>query len=153
MTFKVTFDRFYIVIYLTIDVYLDAAEVKVFKVERIATIGSVESFVVNHCNDDSARNLSRKQTFVYVISHAGADAVTFTDDASDGILGIPDFKRFSLFDKYGRRNVHLANQQFTFVYLDAKVRVSSVRHQTKGVLRTHESKLHSDVCRQVSILK
>src|SRR5688572_5748677 len=134
MIFKVTFYRFYIVVSLPIDVNLNATEVKVLKVKRVTTKGAVERFVVNHRDDNSARDLSGEQIFVHVVSHAGTNAVAFTDDTPDRILGIANFKSFSLLDKHGRRNVHLADQQFTFVYLDVKLRVGSIRHQTKSIL-------------------
>src|SRR6267154_4719660 len=139
MIFKVAIDRFYIVVRLAVDVDLDAAEVKVFKVERIAPIRSVERCVIYHRDNDSARYLPRKQPFVHVISHTRTDAVTFTDDTSDRILGVSDFERFSLFDKNGRRNMYLTYEQFTFVYLDAKLWVRSVGHQRKGILRAYEA--------------
>src|SRR5688572_19819263 len=105
MIFKVTFYRFYIVVSLPIDVNLDATEVKVLKVKRVTTEGAVERFVINHRDDNPARDLSGEQTFMHVVSHAGSDAVAFTNDTSDRILGIADLKSFGLLDKHGRRTV------------------------------------------------
>src|SRR6267154_6722212 len=107
---------------------------KMFKVERVASVASVERVVVHHRDYDPVRYLSRKQSLVYVISHTRTDAVAFTNDASDEILSISSFECFSLLDKYGRRNVHFSHQQFTFVYLDFVPRVRSVGHHAKGVL-------------------
>src|SRR2546425_10185808 len=107
MIFKVAFDCFDIAVRLSIEVNLDAAEVKVLEIERITTIGPVERFVAHHSDNDSTRYLPCEEPFVNVISHAGTDAITFANDASDWILGISDFERFSLFDKHARRNVNL----------------------------------------------
>src|SRR6267154_104555 len=126
MIFKVAFDWFYIAVRLSVDVDLDAAKIKVFKVERIAFVGAVERLIFYHRDDYSAGNLSCEESFVHVISHTGGDAVAFTNDATNGILGISNFERFSLRYKHARRYVHLTNQQFTFVYLDAKRRVCCV---------------------------
>src|SRR3989442_236369 len=103
------------------------------KVERVAFEGTVERLVIDHRDDDSSRNLPREEPFVHVISHAGSHAIAFTYDAANRILGVSNFERFSLRDKHARRNIHFTNQQFTFVYLDAK----------RGVLRVkiHECKL------------
>src|SRR3989441_12153229 len=100
MICKVAFDCFYIAVRLTVDVDLDAAKVKVFKIERIALVGTVERLIVYHRDDYPARNLPREEPFVYVVSHAGADAVAFTYDTSNRILSITHFKRFSLCDKH-----------------------------------------------------
>src|SRR6266516_1920220 len=132
MIFKVTLDRFYIVIRLSVYVDLDAAEVVVFQVKRITTIRSVERFVVDQCDNYPARNLSCKQPLVYIISHSRTNTVTLADDPSDGILCIPDFKCFCLLDKHSRRNVYFTHQQFTFMYLHSIPRLRSIRHQTKG---------------------
>src|SRR3989442_14482929 len=115
------------------------------KVEWVALEGTVERLVIDHRDNDPARYLTREEPFVYVILHACSYAVTFTYDASNWILGVPDFECFSLRDKHARRNVHFTNQQFTFVYLDAKRGVLRVRHQAECVLRTYETKLRADV--------
>src|SRR5437867_11477942 len=104
------------------------------KVEWVALEGTVERLVIDHCDNDPARNLPREEPFVHVISHAGSYAVTFTYDASNRILSVPDFERFSLRDKHARRRVDFTNQQFTFVYLNAKRGVVRVRHQAECVL-------------------
>src|SRR5437867_3805245 len=101
---------------------------KVFEIERIASIGAVERFVINHRDDDPAGYLPREESLVNVISHTGADAVAFANDASDRVLSISNLERFSLFDKHARRNADLSNQQFTFVYLNFKLRSPIVRH-------------------------
>src|SRR3989442_7621390 len=99
MICKVAFDGFYIAVRLTVDVDLDAAEVKVFKIKRVALVGTVERLIVYHRDNYPARNLSREEPFVYVVSHAGADTVAFAYDASNRILGVSHFKRFGLRDK------------------------------------------------------
>ena len=58
MIFKVAFDRFYIVMYLSVHIDLDAAKIKMFKVERVAIVGSVKGLITNHRDNDSARNLA-----------------------------------------------------------------------------------------------
>src|SRR3989442_1792453 len=101
---------------------------KVFEIERIASIGSVERFVIDHRDDDPAGYLPREETFVNVISHTGAKVIAFANDASDTVLGISSLERLGLFDKHAWRNADLSNQQFTFVYLDFKLRSPIVRH-------------------------
>src|SRR6267154_1951637 len=128
MIFKVAFDWFYIAMCLSVNIDLDATQIKVFKVERIAVIGAVERLIFYHRDDYSARNLPREEPFVYIIPHTGGDAIAFAYDTTNRILCISNFKRFSLCYKHARRYVHLTNQQFAFVYLDAERRVCCVRH-------------------------
>src|SRR6267154_1977676 len=128
MIYKVAFDRFYIVVSLSVDVDLDARKVKVFKVERISLVGSVERLIFHHRDHYSARNLTRKESFVHIVTHAGADAIAFTHDASDGIIDISNFERFRLRDKHARTNVHLSKQQFTLEYLYSKRSACCIRH-------------------------
>src|SRR6266516_904017 len=153
MMFKVAFDRFYIVVGLSVDVDLDAAEVVVFQVERITTVRFVERFVVDQCYDYPARYLPRKQSLVYVVSHARTNTITLADNASDRILCIPNLERFSLLNKHGRRNVNFPYKQLAFMNLDAKRCTSRIRHEAEGSLRAYESKLYADVCGYVTILK
>src|SRR2546425_1899600 len=110
MMCKVALDCFYIAVRLTVYIDLDAAKIKVFKIERVTLVRAVERLIIDHRDDYPARNLSCEEPFVHVVSHAGPDAVAFAYDASNRILGISNFKRFSLRDKHARGNVNLTNQ-------------------------------------------
>src|SRR5206468_11371145 len=139
MCFKVTLDRLYIAVHLTVDIYFDATEIEMFKIKRISSIRSVKCFIVNQSDNDSAGYLTSEKTFVYVVSHTRPYAIAFIHNTSDWILGITNLELLRLSNKHRRGNIRFTNQQLTFMYLDTKCWICSIGHQTKCILRTYET--------------
>ena len=69
------------------------------KFERISLIVSVESVNIHTGNNESSWQFSGKQAFLAKVEITAGYVERFTDDTSDGILGVSAFHGFCMCQK------------------------------------------------------